>query len=76
MTTDPTPETPCTIPVRLACPKCNQALVVEMEVTATLFVTQDMDEVSEAILKPKVRLQSIAHMCGQRTLDDALTAPA
>lgn len=62
------PETPCTIPVAVVCPKCKQKLVLEMEITASHVATTDMDGVVEAALKPKVRVQSIAHLCNQTVL--------
>lgn len=61
-------ETPCTIPVGVVCPKCQQVLVLELEVTTSLVVTTDMDGDGEAVLKPKVKAQSILHDCRQTTL--------
>ena len=66
------PETPTTIAVRLVCPECSQALQVDMEVTSQLTVTVDIDGIGEKVLKPKVKAQTIAHRCGQTTLDDVM----
>ena len=65
-------ETPTTIAVRLVCPECRQALQVDMEVTSQLTVTTDMDGIGEKVLKPKVKVQTIAHRCNQLTIDGLL----
>lgn len=66
------PETPATIPVRLVCPECGQALQVEIEVRCQLTVITDMEDDQLVTLKPKLKSQTIAHVHNQSTLDDVL----
>lgn len=72
MITERIPDTPCRVPVRLVCPDCSQALQVEMLVTTQLTVEEDSDGDVARVLAPKVKKQTIAHVCHQATLDDAV----
>jgi hypothetical protein len=63
------PEAPCTIPLRIACPACDQALQVEVEATVQLVLTTDSDGIVERVLRPKLKAQTIAHTCNQTVLE-------
>ena len=68
------PETPAILPVRVACPECRQALVVELQVTAQLVEETDLDGIHRKTLKAKVKSNKLVHTCYQMTVDDAVEA--
>lgn len=64
------PETPCDVPIRAVCPKCQRVVQVELEVVTALHVKDTIEETSSQ-LKVSARVRDkIEHLCDQMSISE------